>query len=98
MTGERCRLERIGPRRAEDRAPTLALALDRPAQPVAAALAHHGIMAGGSDFYAVRALAAEQKPLLEFYRHHLTAESYRDYAPAIAAHYRQRAQGPSRFE
>lgn len=47
---------------------------------------------------AVRALAAEQKPLLEFYRHHLTAESYRDYAPAIAAHYRQRAQGPSRFE
>ena len=51
-------LRLIGPRRAEDRAPTLALALDRPAQPVAAALAHHGIMAGGSDFYAVRALAA----------------------------------------
>lgn len=47
---------------------------------------------------AVRALAAEQQPLLEFYRRHLTAESYRDYAPAIAAHYRQRAQGPSRFE
>jgi selenocysteine lyase/cysteine desulfurase len=48
----------IGPRRAENRAPTVAVALDRPAEPVAAALAPHGIMAGGGDFYAVRPLQA----------------------------------------
>lgn len=51
-------LRLIGPRRAEGRAPTVALALDRPAEPVAAALAQHGIMAGGGDFYAVRPLQA----------------------------------------
>jgi selenocysteine lyase/cysteine desulfurase len=49
-------LRLIGPRRAEGRAPTVAVALDRPAEPVAAALAPHGIMAGGGDFYAVRPL------------------------------------------
>lgn len=49
-------LRLIGPRRAEGRAPTVAVALDRPAEPVAAALARHGIMAGGGDFYAVRPL------------------------------------------
>lgn len=48
----------IGPRRAEDRAPTIALALDRPGADVAAALAPYGIMAGGGDFYAVRPLQA----------------------------------------
>jgi len=51
-------LRLIGPRRAEGRAPTVAVALDRPAEPVAAALSHHGIMAGGGDFYAVRPLQA----------------------------------------
>jgi selenocysteine lyase/cysteine desulfurase len=51
-------LRLIGPRRATDRAPTVAVALDRAAEPVAAALAAHGIMAGGGDFYAVRPLAA----------------------------------------
>lgn len=51
-------LRLIGPRRAEGRAPTVAVALDRPAEPVAAALAPHGIMAGGGDFYAVRPLQA----------------------------------------
>jgi len=51
-------LRLIGPRRAEGRAPTVAVALDRPAEPVAAALAAHGIMAGGGDFYAVRPLQA----------------------------------------
>ncbi|MCA0872172.1 aminotransferase class V-fold PLP-dependent enzyme [Seohaeicola saemankumensis] len=51
-------LRLIGPARAEQRAPTVALALGRPAEPVAAALAEHGIMAGGGDFYAVRALEA----------------------------------------
>jgi len=51
-------LRLIGPGTAESRAPTVALALNRPAEPVAAALAEHGIMAGGGDFYAVRALEA----------------------------------------
>jgi selenocysteine lyase/cysteine desulfurase len=48
----------IGPRDAKVRAPTVALALDVAAEPVAAALADHGIMAGGGDFYAVRPLTA----------------------------------------
>ena len=51
-------LRLIGPRAAENRAPTVAVALDRAAEPVAAALAGQGIMAGGGDFYAVRPLGA----------------------------------------
>jgi selenocysteine lyase/cysteine desulfurase len=54
--GQRNDLRLIGPRDATRRAPTVALALDRAALPVARALADHGIMAGGGDFYAVRAL------------------------------------------
>ncbi|MEP1327756.1 aminotransferase class V-fold PLP-dependent enzyme [Pseudophaeobacter sp.] len=49
-------LRLIGPSDAALRAPTVALALNRAAAPVAAQLAEHGIMAGGGDFYAVRAL------------------------------------------
>lgn len=48
----------IGPAEAEGRAPTVALALTRPGEEVAADLAQHGIMAGGGDFYAGRALSA----------------------------------------
>ncbi|TMM54682.1 aminotransferase class V-fold PLP-dependent enzyme [Sulfitobacter sabulilitoris] len=48
----------IGPAVAAGRAPTVALALNRPGEAVAADLAPHGIMAGGGDFYAGRALAA----------------------------------------
>ncbi len=48
----------IGPSEAHLRAPTVALALNRPGEAVAADLAGHGIMAGGGDFYAVRALQA----------------------------------------
>ncbi|MBI1219339.1 MAG: aminotransferase class V-fold PLP-dependent enzyme [Rhodobacteraceae bacterium] len=48
----------LGPRRAEDRAPTVAVVCDRPGEALAAALAPHGIMAGGGDFYAVRPLGA----------------------------------------
>ncbi|MCV6586488.1 MAG: aminotransferase class V-fold PLP-dependent enzyme [Marinibacterium sp.] len=48
----------LGPDRAEARAPTVALALNRPGEEVAADLAAHGIMAGGGDFYALRALDA----------------------------------------
>ncbi len=51
-------LRLLGPRRAEMRAPTVAVALDRPGEEMADALAPHGIMAGGGDFYAVRALRA----------------------------------------
>ncbi len=48
----------LGPATAETRAPTVAIALNRPAEPVAAELSEYGIMAGGGDFYAVRALSA----------------------------------------
>lgn len=48
----------LGPRRAEGRAPTVAIACQRPGEALAADLAPHGIMAGGGDFYAVRALEA----------------------------------------
>ena len=48
----------LGPTEAEARAPTIALDLGQPAEPVAAELAAHGIMAGGGDFYATRALEA----------------------------------------
>ncbi|WP_298975548.1 aminotransferase class V-fold PLP-dependent enzyme [uncultured Roseobacter sp.] len=48
----------IGPADAGNRAPTVALALDRPGEEVAAKLSSHGIMAGGGDFYAGRVLNA----------------------------------------
>ena len=48
----------IGPSDAAVRAPTVALDLGQPAEPVAARLKDYGIMAGGGDFYAVRALKA----------------------------------------
>ena len=50
----------LGPRKAAGRAPTVAVVLDggRNAEEAAAALAPHGIMAGGGDFYAVRPLTA----------------------------------------
>ncbi len=48
----------LGPSKAANRAPTVALDLSRPAHEVAADLAKHGIDAGGSDFYAGRALKA----------------------------------------
>ncbi|TNC52728.1 aminotransferase class V-fold PLP-dependent enzyme [Rubellimicrobium rubrum] len=48
----------IGPQDAALRAPTVAVELPGNAEAVAAALAPHGIMAGGGDFYAVRPLQA----------------------------------------
>lgn len=48
----------LGPSDATLRAPTVALALNRNAETVAAELADHGIMAGGGDFYALRPLQA----------------------------------------
>jgi selenocysteine lyase/cysteine desulfurase len=48
----------IGSDKAEGRAPTVALALNRAGEDVARELAAKGIMAGGGDFYALRALKA----------------------------------------
>ena len=51
-------LRLIGPRRAEDRAPTVAVDLGRAAEPVSQALGREGIACWAGDFYAVRPLAA----------------------------------------
>ena len=48
----------LGPSAAAERAPTVALACASPGAALAAQLAEQGIMAGGGDFYAVRALQA----------------------------------------
>jgi len=48
----------LGPTEATMRAPTVALDIGRDPVETAAALARHGIMAGGGDFYAVRLLQA----------------------------------------
>ncbi|MCP4824319.1 MAG: aminotransferase class V-fold PLP-dependent enzyme [Shimia sp.] len=48
----------IGPKEASKRAPTVALVANAPGEALAAQLARHGVMAGGGDFYAVRALKA----------------------------------------
>jgi len=48
----------IGPREAAGRAPTVALDLGRDPEPVAAALAKSGIMAGAGNFYGQRPLEA----------------------------------------
>ncbi len=72
-------LRLIGPRDAARRAPTVAVALDRAAEPVAAALAKHGINASGGDFYAVRPLGAmgvdlDKGVLRMSFVHYTTAE------------------------
>jgi selenocysteine lyase/cysteine desulfurase len=46
----------LGPRRAADRAPTVAIETRHPGRELAAQLAARGVMAGGGDFYAGRAL------------------------------------------
>lgn len=46
----------IGPREAARRAPTVAIELDRPAEPVSEALGREGIACWAGDFYAVRPL------------------------------------------
>jgi selenocysteine lyase/cysteine desulfurase len=56
--GSRNSVRLIGPGVAQGRAPTVALALNRPGAEVAADLASHGIMTGGGDFYAGRVLDA----------------------------------------
>ncbi len=80
-------LRLIGPRQADRRAPTIAVALDRAAEPVAAALAQHGIAASGGDFYAVRPLQAlgvdGAKGVLRLSAVHYTSPD--DVARAISA-------------
>lgn len=57
--GSRNEVRVLGPKQAEKRAPTVAIQADRPGFELARALAGHGVMAGGGDFYAVRALDAQ---------------------------------------
>ena len=56
--GDKNSVRLLGPRRAEARAPTVAVEAGRRGEDLARALAGHGIMAGGGDFYAGRALKA----------------------------------------
>ncbi len=53
---ERNSVRLLGPNVAVDRAPTVALVANVPGAALAERLAEHDIMAGGGDFYAVRAL------------------------------------------
>ena len=48
----------LGPRDAGSRAPTVAVELNRPAEPVSEDLGRHGIACWAGDFYAVRPLSA----------------------------------------
>ena len=69
----------IGPSNAAGRAPTVELELAQAGEPVAAELAAHGVMAGGGDFYAVRALKAmgvdPEKGVLRLSFVHYTSEA-----------------------
>lgn len=87
---ERNDVRLLGPDDAALRAPTVALDLGRPAEPVAAALADHGIMAGGGDFYAVRALEAmgidPQDGVLRLsFTHYTTEEEVKKLIDALNA-------------
>ncbi len=72
-------LRLIGPAEAERRAPTVAVELPGPGEEAARALAAHGIMAGGGDFYAVRPLRAmgidPDKGVLRMSFTHYTSEA-----------------------
>jgi len=69
----------LGPTEAADRAPTIAVELEGNALAAATSLAPHGIMAGGGDFYAVRALKAQgispEKGVLRLSFVHYTSEA-----------------------
>jgi selenocysteine lyase/cysteine desulfurase len=80
-------LRLIGPRDATRRAPTVAVQLDRAAEPVSVALGQRGIACWAGDFYAVRPLTAmgvdlEQGVLRMSSVHYTSAE---DVARLIAA-------------
>ncbi|WP_299417122.1 aminotransferase class V-fold PLP-dependent enzyme [uncultured Sulfitobacter sp.] len=73
----------IGSGEADGRAPTVALALNRAGEEVARDLADKGIMAGGGDFYALRALEAmgvdTAKGVLRLSFTHYTSQSEIDH-------------------
>lgn len=77
----------IGPRDAGKRAPTVAVELDRAAEPVSEELGRNGIACWAGDFYAVRPLAAlgidRDKGVLRMSAAHYT--SAEDVARLIAA-------------
>jgi selenocysteine lyase/cysteine desulfurase len=77
----------IGPRDAARRAPTVAVELDRVAEPVSEELGRKGIACWAGDFYAVRPLAAlgidRAKGVLRMSATHYT--SAEDVARLIAA-------------
>jgi selenocysteine lyase/cysteine desulfurase len=69
----------IGPSDAARRAPTVAVALNRPAEPVAEALCREGLNCWAGDFYAVRPLKAmgvdlDQGVLRMSFVHYTTAD------------------------
>jgi len=77
----------LGPSTAENRAPTVAMALNRPGAEVAAELADHGVLCDGGDFYAQRPLEAmgvdlEKGVLRLSFTHYTSAE---DVGQAIDA-------------
>lgn len=80
-------LRLLGPRRAEDRAPTVAVALERAAEPVSEALGREGIACWAGDFYAVRPLEAMgislSNGVLRMSATHYTSE--KDISQLIAA-------------
>lgn len=80
-------LRLLGPRRAEDRAPTVAVALDRAAEPISEALGREGIACWAGDFYAVRPLEAMginlSNGVLRMSATHYTSE--KDVSQLIAA-------------
>ncbi|MGR3622494.1 aminotransferase class V-fold PLP-dependent enzyme [Pseudophaeobacter sp.] len=81
-------LRLLGPAEAEKRAPTVALALNRPAEPVARQLGEYGVMAGGGDFYAVRAITAmgvdpEQGVLRLSFTHYTSPEEVETLIAAL---------------
>ncbi|TXH94758.1 MAG: aminotransferase class V-fold PLP-dependent enzyme [Pseudorhodobacter sp.] len=80
-------LRLLGPRDAAKRAPTVAVELDRAAEPVSVALGQKGIACWAGDFYAVRPLAAlgidRDKGVLRMSAAHYTSPE--DVARLIAA-------------
>ena len=85
--GARNALRLIGPRDAGLRAPTVAIAAQRPGAALAADLAARGIMAGGGDFYAGRALRGlhvdPDKGVLRLSFVHYTAQSEMDHLMTV---------------
>ncbi|MBO9472228.1 aminotransferase class V-fold PLP-dependent enzyme [Shimia sp. R10_1] len=80
----------LGPDVAADRAPTVALVAQAPGAALAERLAQHSIMAGGGDFYAVRALKgmnvdAEHGVLRVSFVHYTTEEEVAQLIEALDA-------------